>query len=47
MLDVTLTSPVHVLLLMLRRRGEGATPQPGDVVVIHWAGYTKVSESDG
>jgi FKBP-type peptidyl-prolyl cis-trans isomerase len=23
------------------RPGEGATPQPGDTVVIHWSGYTK------
>lgn len=23
------------------RSGEGASPQPGDTVVVHWAGYTK------
>lgn len=24
-----------------RREGEGATPQPGDTVEVHWAGFTK------
>lgn len=34
------TTPSGLKYLDLRV-GDGATPQPGDTVVIHWAGYTK------
>lgn len=29
------------LLYLDVREGEGAAPRPGDVVVVHWSGYTK------
>ncbi|GLC67074.1 hypothetical protein PLESTF_000512100 [Pleodorina starrii] len=35
---VTLPSGIKVLTI---REGEGARPQPGDTVVVHWAGFTK------
>ncbi|PNW86739.1 hypothetical protein CHLRE_02g095122v5 [Chlamydomonas reinhardtii] len=35
---VTLPSGIKVLTI---REGEGATPQPGDTVEVHWAGFTK------
>ncbi|GIL59522.1 hypothetical protein Vafri_14279 [Volvox africanus] len=35
---VTLPSGIKVLNI---REGEGARPQPGDTVVVHWAGFTK------
>lgn len=35
---VTLPTGLKVLTI---RPGEGASPQPGDTVVVHWAGYTK------
>ncbi|KAG2428533.1 hypothetical protein HYH02_014337 [Chlamydomonas schloesseri] len=35
---VTLPSGIKVLTI---REGEGATPQPGDTVSVHWAGFTK------
>ncbi|KAG2427627.1 hypothetical protein HXX76_012278 [Chlamydomonas incerta] len=35
---VTLPSGIKVLTI---REGEGATPQPGDTVAVHWAGFTK------
>ncbi|GIL90234.1 hypothetical protein Vretifemale_17915 [Volvox reticuliferus] len=35
---VTLPSGIKVLTI---REGEGARPQPGDTVEVHWAGFTK------
>lgn len=37
--DFTITS--SGLKVLDVRPGEGATPQPGDTVVVHWSGYTK------
>lgn len=35
---VTLPSGIKILDIRL---GEGASPEPGDMVAVHWAGYTK------
>lgn len=38
--DDFIASPSGLRYLDIRQ-GEGATPQPGDTVVVHWSGYTK------
>lgn len=40
-LDADFTVTGSGLKVLDVRPGEGATPKPGDTVVVHWSGYTK------